>query len=101
MIAPYPFSNYPQFRAWLASTDLCDEYFFLKEPLVVSCDTRGHQIITILKETTAELIKRIEYNLSLYRLYRTNPDMMECVKLPQSVHDQRGKEFQRLRDLRE
>lgn len=100
MKANYPFADYPQFQAWLATTDPYDEYFFLKKPVVVSCGPQG-QTITILKETTPELTKRLEYNLSFYRLYRTNPDMMECVKLPQSVHDQRAKEFQQLRNLRD
>ena len=76
----YPFSNYEEFKKWLAGVAPCDEYGFRK-----ATDN----------ESIPEQIERLEYNLAVYREFMRNRS-----KFPPAVHEQRKWEFERLREIR-
>jgi len=76
----YPFSNYEEFKHWLADIAPADEYGFRKATSF---------------ESDTDQIQRLEYNLAVYREYGKNQS-----RFPQEIHDQRKWEFERLRQLR-
>jgi len=81
MVKPrlYPFSNYREFLVWLDSTETSDKYCFEK---------------AVSDETDADQIKRLEFNLAMYKSYLQNQ-----TKFPKEIHEQRKWEFARLREL--
>jgi len=75
----YPFSNYAEFKVWLDSVEPTDQYGFEK---------------ATNNEPDPEQIKRLKYNLAVYRAYMQNQS-----RFPQELHAQRKWEFGRLREL--
>lgn len=86
---PYPhpttFSTYGEFKTWWDSINPLDEYSF-----AIRSESYW------LRESTPEIIERLEYNYNLYRAY-----IQHGKRFPSEIHDARMEEFHRLRTLRD